>query len=365
MKLITKINGFKAQFEACKLFTSDINPLLNSVHCENNRIWGSNYDNFLFITGNYDLENMAIPATTKLFEDDYSIEKQDKQALLVSGNKKLKINLIDDSLPLPEALLAEISTTEFIAEAKLVDQLARHAKYSSKYDTNNILGGVLLRFTEDKVSIAATNGNILGYQDFSIVVDGDSIQKEIVISRDNIALLAKLVKLLPALGTIKIQPLAKHVKISYLSENDTAVNLYLQLLDGHYPCYEQLVPREHTHELKLNYKELVSTCKELENYTNEITNMVCFKIRPDSINIEANHDGQSIDIQLENANNLTGFELDTYFSVALWREVLDCFKMDKPEYLIIKANGALQPWLVDCDSSKHHALIMPIRHTKK
>ncbi len=230
---------------------------------------------------------------------------------------------------------------------------------ASKYDVNNILGGVYLAVKENAETgkfvfeIAATDGNRLSSYELEIDKENSNpnfARKEVVVP---LRVILDVQKILDSSidETIKISFLAN--QIVFFTQDRYIIS---RLLDGTYPRYKQLIPGNQD---KIDRKELLSCLERVAVMANEITNLVKLSFKDGSLVIESSNQdfGQAAD---NFAIEYMGDPINIFFNV---KYLIEPLKHIDSEKIQIAMTGAINPALIKPISDENYIhLIMPIKH---
>lgn len=233
---------------------------------------------------------------------------------------------------------------------------------ASKYDLNNILGGVYLAIKEDSVTsniifeLAATDGNRLSSYELFLEKDlanSNFGRKEVVVPRRVVEDVQKILDT-SVDQEIKISFLAN--KIVFFTQDRYIIS---RLLEGTYPRYKQLIPSGQDKIAQVSRKELVSCLERVAVMANEITNLVKLSFKDGNLAIESSNQdfGKAADnIEIE----FIGEPINIYFNVKYLVEALKHFDSENIQIAML---GPLNPALIKPISDENYLhLIMPIKH---
>ena len=209
------------------------------------------------------------------------------QVKLTSGGSTFKIMGIgkDEFPPLPEFGDEKAYTLD---QSELVSMLRSVSYAQSTDETRYILNGVYFNFRDEKLTLVATDGRRLAL-----------IAKEMEVPAANagaIILPAKTVSELNRLldkGTkVKINFNERRAAFQISTDKDTSglidhVYLYSKVVEGNYPNYQQVVPKETHQRLKLERELLLQCVHRAQLVCSEKANSVKIKISSNLLEIFA------------------------------------------------------------------------------
>jgi DNA polymerase-3 subunit beta len=209
------------------------------------------------------------------------------QVKLTSGGSTFKIMGIgkDEFPPLPEFGDEKAYTLD---QSELVSMLRSVSYAQSTDETRYILNGVYFNFRDEKLTLVATDGRRLAL-----------IAKEMEVPTANagaIILPAKTVSELNRLldkGTkVKINFNERRAAFQISTDKDTSglidyVYLYSKVVEGNYPNYQQVVPKETHQRIKLERELLLQCVHRAQLVCSEKANSVKIKISSNLLEIFA------------------------------------------------------------------------------
>jgi DNA polymerase III subunit beta len=209
------------------------------------------------------------------------------QVKLTSGGSTFKIMGIgrEEFPPLPEFGDEKAYTLD---QSELVSMLRSVSYAQSTDETRYILNGVYFNFRDEKLTLVATDGRRLAL-----------IAKEMEVPAANagaIILPAKTVSELNRLldkGTkVKINFNERRAAFQISTDKDTSglidhVYLYSKVVEGNYPNYQQVVPKETHQRIKLERELLLQCVHRAQLVCSEKANSVKIKISSNLLEIFA------------------------------------------------------------------------------
>ena len=274
-------------------------------------------------------------------------KKEDNLTVLSDGNSTLiKAQASDDfpSIPrLDETESFKINSKKFIKGLKSV-------WYSSA--TSNIkpeLSSVLIYIDGKDIVFVATDSFRLA--EIKVESGGLTELNQILIPFKNVSEIIRV-----------FEDIDDDIKI-YLTQNQIAFeykNIYLtsRIIDGNFPDYQQLIPKEFTTEFTVLKDDLINTLK-ISNVFSDQFNKITFKINPSkkTFGVEARNSDVG-----ENKNKiegvLTGDALEISFNQ---RYIMDCFQSINTDSLTLKFNGNNKPMVISSvPDTRFTYLVMPM-----
>ncbi|MDP8233486.1 MAG: DNA polymerase III subunit beta [Candidatus Saelkia tenebricola] len=218
----------------------------------------------------------------------------------------------------------------------------------SKEETRYVLNGILFDFQEKRLRLVASDGRRLAMYQEDIEVGWDG---KYIIPQKAVMELLKIMDGADEVVTINISQ--KNNQISFHCNN---TELITRLIEGDFPNYEEVIPKESENKLRIQTEDFSRAIKraslmttsdsiaiKLEFYKNKI---VISKITPDlgegREEIEASYDGDEM---------VVGFNP---------QYLLDVLKNIETQEVCFELNGADKPGIIRLDS-KYIYLVLPMQ----
>jgi DNA polymerase-3 subunit beta len=241
-----------------------------------------------------------------------------------------------------ETLVRGIKQTEFAA---------------SKQDSNNILGGIYFKLSQGVLDMVATDGSRLARHTETVDTSENTPTLAHIIPAKTLQEFQKLVATFGKADGEKVAIAVKDGQIFLSTERYNAVS---RLLDGQYPRYEQLIPKECQISAVMNRVALMSALDRTSVLANDRTQIVKMNFANDQVRFAADtpdvgnsHD--SMPVQFDHAN-----ELQIAFN---FRFVLDALKVMNGDEVRLETNGSLAPTLFKDQATpdQYLCLVMPVQ----
>lgn len=181
------------------------------------------------------------------------------QVKLTSGGSTFRIMGIgkEEFPPLPEFGEEKAFSLE---QAELATMLKSVAYAQSTDETRYILNGVYFNFRDGKLSLVATDGRRLALISKEMEVPAESSGAIILPAKT----VAELTRLLDKGAKVKINFTDRRASFQIATDKDSSglidhVYLYSKVVEGNYPNYQQVIPKETHQRIKLE-RELFLQC---------------------------------------------------------------------------------------------------------
>lgn len=222
---------------------------------------------------------------------------------------------------------------------------------AASFETNNVLCGVFVSMKENKLEVAATDGNRLARK---ISIFDKPVKKEIsaiVPTR----ILNELMRIAALSEDKKLFIGVSEGQISFRLSDKYLVS---RLLEGRYPDYPKLIPASYETVAMANREDLVSSIRRTSIMANERTNIIKLDFEKHKLNLSANTPdmgdaSDSIEVDFKDGGLKIAFNFK-FLVEAL--QALDCHDVK------IEFGGSLAPSLIKPDDDEGYlCLIMPVQ----
>jgi len=209
------------------------------------------------------------------------------QVKLTSGGSNFRIMGIakDEFPPLPEFGDEKAYTLE---QAELTAMLKSVAYAQSSDETRYILNGVYFNFKDGKLSLVATDGRRLALVSKEMDVPAASAGAIILPAKT----VSELTRLLDKGEKLKINFNERRAAFQIATDKDTSglidhVYLYSKVVEGSYPNYNQVIPKETHQRIKLERELFLQCVHRAALVCSEKSNSVKIKLSSNLLEITA------------------------------------------------------------------------------
>jgi DNA polymerase III subunit beta len=269
----------------------------------------------------------------------------------------------------PELPSIEQGETNQLSATAFIDGLKGSLVACSQDESKQVLTGVYLKVEPERLEFAATDGHRLGIvevypNDTDTAADGESAAE----SAAN-----------PSMGSFEVTVPAKALREleKMLGSGQEEDRLGLQLeqgqvvfgwgdrklttrtLEGKYPDYRLLIPKQFQRQITLDRKQLLSALERIAVLADK-TNLVKFSIDSASQSIALSVESQDLGSGRESlAGQVSGADLDIAFNI---KYLMDGLKTLLTQEITISLNGPLEPViLTPLGGVKMTYLVMPVQ----
>ncbi len=209
------------------------------------------------------------------------------QVKLTSGGSTFRIMGLakDEYPPLPEFGDEHLFTIE---QAELTSMLRSVAYAQSTDETRYILNGVYFNFTEGKLTLVATDGRRLALVSKELDVPADGTGSIILPAKT----VSELQRMLDKGEKLKVSFNDRRAAFQINTDKDSSglvdsIYLYSKVVEGNYPNYQQVIPKETHQRIKLEREFLLQGIHRAALVCSEKANSVKLKVSANLLEITA------------------------------------------------------------------------------
>jgi DNA polymerase-3 subunit beta len=242
--------------------------------------------------------------------------------------------------------------TGFAVPAGVIDRLAtRTAFAASTEDTRPILNGVLWEVGEDRMQMVATNGHRLAR--YSVPSpDGESESRSMIVPPKA---LAQIGRIFAPDDQLRVATDGK--QIGFQGKRG---EVFSRLIEGPYPNYEQVIPRDNDKRARLDKERLVGALRRMVVMASDQTHRVRLSLGDDLLRFHVSTPdvGEGSE-QMPAAYE--GDEIDIGFNANYLLEVLRFVDSDEVEMTLKAPERAAVVMPADGGDEAFLCLVMPLR----
>lgn len=272
---------------------------------------------------------------------------------IVSGQSNFKINGVSsDEFP----TIAGIELTDPIAvdAGKLFEMLDKTAYCVSvdeiRYNINGVYVESLEEGSKDILRFVATDGHRLALIDRP--ADGLKPSQNVILPKKGIAELKKLLEKEEGVAGVSINQ-------GFFTVQASRVTIGIRLVDGHFPDYRQVLPKETKTTVVINKQEFLSAVKRVSLVTTDRSKTIKFRLVNGNLTISSSSSeygeaSDSLDVKQ------TGEDVTMGFSAKYILELLNAMPLSSE--IIIKLSGEVGPGLFQgSEDELYSCIVMPMR----
>lgn len=283
---------------------------------------------------------------------ELDLEVDDRNVCSIrSGASFFKMNGLaaEEFPPLPEFQERRILE---MPQGKLRHMLRKTGFAVSSDETRYVLNGLFFSLKAHKITLVATDGRRLALTDEEVDVDPE-VQREFIVPTKAVQ---ELGRLLGEKGEVQIRATENQVAFTLLNEGGQHALLVSKLVDGTYPNYQQVIPKESRERILLIREEFLQALRRAEIMTSDKSNSVKLAFTRNQLSITANT--PEIGEARENlAVNYKGGDLAVAFNPSF---LLDALKALEEDEVFLELTDELSPGVLKINGPFLY-VIMPMR----
>ncbi len=276
--------------------------------------------------------------------------KLKEQMIVQSGKSRFALSTLSPAdFPEMDKIKPVVSFT--IEQNKLSQMLQRTLFAMSQDDVRFYLNGVLLEISEDSIRSIATDGHRLAVNSITAKNNSASMIQAIIPKKAAL----QLTKILHAnTGSVDIS-----VGNSFLRAVSNEYVFTTRLVDGRYPEYNRVIPKNTTKEITMQTYDFKRALQRIVILSNERFRGIRLEFKPDSLKITAsNPEHEEAEEELQ--TDYKGTNLNIAFNASYLLDNINIFKTDQIKLHLSDENS---PMIIEEVGSKHDStfVIMPLR----
>jgi len=242
--------------------------------------------------------------------------------------------------------------------SQLKEMIEEVAFAAADDDSRPVFTGVLIQVSEEKITFAAADAFRLAVRVAPLPGD-DHPRGDILVPART---LTELARILPSEGQVEMIVTPNRSQVLF---HTPQLDLVSRLIEGTFPNYRQIIPKEHTTRAVVETKQFAEAAKRAALFARDSSNITRVKINagandglePGSITVEATAEDLGDNVSTINAA-VDGPELQIIFNVKYLAEVLAV--LGTPE-VALEANAPTKPGVIKpVGSSDYTYVIMPM-----
>src|SRR5215208_1277902 len=260
-----------------------------------------------------------------------------------SASYSLHTHSAEDFPRLPDVEAAQMFG---VSRAALLETVARVGRSASRDESRPVLTGVLVRFADGKLIMAATDSYRLAVKETAL--EGTAPELEAIVPARALSELGRI-----AGGAEEVE-LGVHENHAVFSAGD--VLLTTRRIDGQFPDYRQLIPEQFEHEVTLPRTEALDVVRRVAVMAQRnLPLRLRFAEGELTVSVQAQAVGEARESM---PIPFSGEPLEIGFNAELLRDGIESVEADEIQLRLI---SPLRPGLIRSDADDFQYLIMPIR----
>lgn len=248
---------------------------------------------------------------------------------------------------------------EFSIDREVLSDMIRKTIFSvSQDETRYVLCGIYFRVEKGKLTMVSTDGRRLSYISKDIGIEKKKEAKIIIPTKA----VNELNRILTQVATREEEGKEGKVKIS-IEENQVGFMvddtiLISRLIEGHFPNYEQVIPRSSEIKLKIDTEELLQATRRVALLTTEKSSSIRYSLKKNKLVINANTEGlgEARDIVgIDYAGGEMEIAYNPQFLISVLRNI-GC------QEIYLELTNSLNPCLIRPTTGEDYiSIVMPMR----
>jgi DNA polymerase-3 subunit beta len=261
-----------------------------------------------------------------------------------------KFNLVTlpaAEFPVVEDIKAEQTIT--ISQESLGRLMDKTHFSMAQQDVRYYLNGMLLETGGKQIKAVATDGHRLALCTANIEGD-DLAEQQVIVPRKGVL---ELQRLMSGEGDLNIELGANHIRVQL-----DGIRFTSKLIDGRFPEYDRVIPKESSNELKADRGEFKSALQRTAILSNEKYRGIRLVIRDSGVVLQA-HNPEQEEAEEELSVEYSGEDIEIGFNVNYLLDALGAVEGDDVTLSVQDSNSSClirQPGNEDCTF-----VVMPMR----
>lgn len=246
---------------------------------------------------------------------------------------------------------AEDSGPPLTFECATLKESIEHVAFAAAADDSRpVLTGVSVEITSDGITFAAANA-------FRLAVHSEPFEDEYILELSLLIpakTLTELARILPSDGTVQMFVTPNRSQVLFHTET---LDLVSRLIEGNYPNFRNIIPKERTTRAVVETKELSAAVKSVAPFASESAGIARIAVGADSLTIEATAEDVGSNVSTISAS-VDGAEQQIIFNAKYLSDVLSVIQTPEVALELTTAQrpGALKP----IGSTDYTYVIMPM-----
>jgi len=289
---------------------------------------------------------------------DITVPDDSHNVSVKSKRSSANIKGLDPS-EFPLSPSTEGSEPAVVIDASLLkEMIAQVAFAAADEDSRPVFTGVLVQVNNEKITFVAADSFRLAARVSPLPGDSTSRSDIIVPAKT----LSELARILPSEGLVEMIVTPNRSQVLFHTEN---IDLLSRLIEGTFPNYKQIIPKEHTTRVVVETKEFAAAVKSVAPFARDSSNITRIKINggtgesiePGTLTIEATAEDIGNNVSTINAA-VDGPEQQIIFNVKYLADVLAV--VDTPE-VALEVSSAARPGVIKpVGAADYNYIIMPM-----
>ncbi|HZW59119.1 MAG TPA: DNA polymerase III subunit beta [Woeseiaceae bacterium] len=281
-------------------------------------------------------------------EAQVAISQSGEKLALRSGRSKFSLT----TLPAAEfPTVEDIKATQSVEvpQSVLMRLLEKTHFSMAQQDVRYYLNGLLLETSKNRLRAVATDGHRLALSEAQID-GGGKAEQQVIVPRKGVL---ELQRLLSGEGAVAIELGSNHVRIQL-----DGIRFTSKLIDGRFPEYERVIPRDTSNELSADRQAFRSALQRTAILSNEKYRGIRLIIRDSGVTLQA-HNPEQEEAEEELEVQYSGEDIEIGFNVNYLLDALGAIESQDVTLSVVDGNSSCLLREPGNDDSKY--VVMPMR----
>lgn len=307
------------------------------------------------------VENGAVTVPAKILADFLRTLEDDREVKIsVAENNKIEIRSGRDRLNLtglPKEdypVLPEFDDSKAVSipQTTIREMFKKTIFAASSDETRYVLNGVHIIVDQGKATAVATDGRRLAY--IQRPIPNKELQIKVIIPTKAVQELMRLV----SEGTSEDDNLKVSFTDNQASFSNGTTVVLSRLIEGHFPNFEQVIPKAREIQLQLNRAALLASVTRVAVGTLERGGSIRLTLTKGSLNIQSAALGR-VEVESELTTNYEGAELGMAFNPIYLMDVLKALDTDD---VVMELSTPLNPGVIrPANDESYRYVMMPMK----
>ncbi|MBD3646587.1 MAG: DNA polymerase III subunit beta [Pseudomonadales bacterium] len=280
---------------------------------------------------------------------DIEFELTEQRLVIKSGRFRSTLSTLPAAdFPSVERSATELSTSLDSKAFKRI--LDRTAFAMAQQDVRYFLNGMLIEMADDYVRAVATDGHRLALSNLA-TEGGEQAQRQVIVPRKGVLELQRLLHDVD--GEIEVT-----IGSNHLCAESSEFTLTTKLVDGRFPEYQRVIPKEGDKVVMADKQELRQALNRTAILSNEKFRGIRVSLSSGVLQLSANNPEQE-EAEESVAVEYDGDDLEVGFNVGYLQDVLNVLESEKVRMTVHDSNSSALLEEPDNDDSVY--VVMPMK----
>ncbi|KRT54026.1 DNA polymerase III, beta subunit [endosymbiont of Ridgeia piscesae] len=242
-----------------------------------------------------------------------NIEEKNDRVNISTGNNRFSLSLLPaNDYP---SIQSSSSNISFEVQQGILRKLIANTQFAmAQQDVRYYLNGLLLEINNGFIKTVATDGHRLAFSQIK-AIENNELKTQLIIPRKAIIELYRLLD--ESENIIRFEVSSNYIRVHLYRTIFTS-----KLIDGIFPDYEKVIPKNNENKLVMDKSELKQSLRRASILSNEKYKGIKLEIKEDRVQIIANNPEQE-EAKIEIDLDYSGKELNIGLNVTYLLDVLN------------------------------------------